>query len=279
MLMGKQQLRVNCSIDWLSVTTEHGRGELSPVNMKGEKILGKGMMGYAQSYRFDNGLIHLWDANRPEVHIIYNGSTLKKLPGGFDEQWLVEWHLGAGHKVTRIDTAIDVFDSGHTISEFADVWASGNVKTRARTGTFISDPRGDNGDTFYVGSRKKKRKLLRVYDKGLEQRVDEDWIRFEMQYNGGAARSAARQVDTAQDLYTLFAGQLASFCSFEHPLFRELTADIKKIPVRHNMPTGLDKRLEWVMSSVVPALVTLEREQPGFMMFLASEILERIKLR
>ncbi len=266
-----------CSIDWLSITSRIGEGELSPKPVMNNRSEQGGWMGYKSSYHFDSGVVHLWSEDRPELHCVYSGKTLRNISQIMSIQELVQWHVKAGHRVTRIDTAIDVMNTGAVITEFADNWKDGKVKTLAKTGILISDPREVTGDTFYVGSRKKKRKLLRIYDKAREQKIDGDWLRFEMQYGGGAARSCASAIDKTSNMAHTFRGQLKAFCEFSHPVYKAIIGDTIAMPVRHDMPSGVDKRLEWLWTSALPAMVTLESEKPGIMQVLINEVYERIE--
>ncbi len=266
-----------CSIDWLSVTSKILHGEVSPESLLTNRTDGNGWMGYKSSYHYESGIVHLWSDDRPEIHCVYSGKTLRNISEIMSIQELIQWHAKQGHRVTRIDTAIDVMNTDTKITEFAQDWQRGTVKTQARSGTLISDPRNKAGDTFYVGSRKKKRKLLRIYDKAREQKIDKDWLRFEMQYGGGAARNCASAVSKTNDLSKTFRGQLRAFCEFSHPTYKMVMGDSEPMPVRHDMPSGVDKRLLWLWTSALPAMVTLEMEKPGMMELLMNEVYERIE--
>ncbi len=270
-------LELYCSIDWLSVTSKILQGEVSPEKLLTERTDGNGWMGYKSSYHYESGIVHLWSEDRPEIHCVYSGKTLRNISEIMSIQELIQWHSKQGHRVTRIDTAIDVMNTGARIIEFAQDWKKGTVKTHARSGTMISDPRDIAGDTFYVGSRKKKRKLLRIYDKAKEQRIDKDWLRFEMQYGGGAARSCASAVAHTDSLSKTFRGQLRAFCEFSHPVYQMVIGNSEPMPVRHDMPSGVDKRLLWLWTSALPAMVTLEQEKPGMVQILMNEVYERIE--
>jgi len=253
-----------CSIDWLSVTTPHGRGALYPKPLGTEYEEKSGKMGYECCFVYQSGITHLWSKNRKEHHIIYSGKTLKNVVEVMPIQQLVQFHVDLGHRVSRIDTAIDVFDSGTPVQDFAEDWKHNRVVTRAKSGLLISDPKGLSGDTFYLGSLKKRRKLLRVYDKAAEQNVDKDWIRLEMQYGQGAARSSAKQIADCESLSETIIGQLRGFARFQVQVYTDIVENALTVNVAHNLPSGVSKRKHWLNTSVTPALVAQELETPGF---------------
>lgn len=271
-------MEVYSSIDWLSITAPHQRGTITPVQATERYIEKGGRMGYKVTYQYESGVMHLWSDDRPEVHCIYSGKTLARMTGIMSGRELVQWHLDLGHRVTRIDTAIDAFDSRCEVTEFAKEWATGNVKTHARSGLFISDPKGESGDTLYVGSIKKRRKLLRIYDKAKEQRVDKDWIRFEMQYGQGAARSASKTIaDSPDSLGRVIMGQMRGFCEFNHPVYQNIIENAESLKTPHDMPKGRTGREAWIWSQVVPALVKQEVDEPGYMGEIFREVYKRIE--
>lgn len=74
--------------------------------------------------------------------------------------WLCEQGLsGLRWGCTRLDLAFDT--QGFTVQQFADAYRSGDVVTKTRKWNEIT---GDDGHTFYVGSRQSDA-LLRVYHK------------------------------------------------------------------------------------------------------------------
>ena len=266
-----------CSIDWLSVTTKHKRGAITPKSLTDTYLEKKGRLGYKVSYVFDNGVTQLWSDDRPEIHVIYSGETLKAISETMSIQNLVQWHADLGHRVSRIDTAIDVFETDLQVIDFAKLWAKGNVKTRAKNGILISDPRNETGDTFYVGSLKKRRKLLRIYDKAKEQQIDKQWVRFEMQWGAGAARTCAKQISESSGLPATIKAQMRGYCDFKQSVWRKVFSDTQPMSVSHEVPAGVPNRLKWLYESVLPAMVKQEIETPGMMDVFARMVHETIE--
>lgn len=268
-------MSMNCSIDYLSLTAPHSRGLSAPKQLLDGFRDDQGRFGYAHCRHYSSGVLELWDEDRPERHVIYSGKTLAKLAQIMPASYLCQWHYDVGHRCSRIDTAVDVFDSGVVVTEFATEWATGNVKTRSKSGLLISDPMGRAGDTFYVGSLKRRRKLLRIYDKAKEQRIDRDWLRFEMQYGQGAARSMARLVSDSHNLSSTVIGAMKQYVKFKHPLYQDIVANESSIRVRHDMSSGVDKTLEWLWQSVLPVLVRIELQNPGHTAIFHDTVMER----
>lgn len=268
-----------CIIDWLSITSQLADSPVSPPSILGQYEQGKGMMGYNESNHYDTGIIHLWDEGRTDVHCIYSGKTLANIKDTMTAQSLVQFHAKQGHRVTRIDTAIDVFESGLLITEIAELWRLGKVVTRSKHGLLMSDPRGKNGDTMYIGSRKRKRKLLRVYDKAKEQNVDGDWIRFEMQYAQGAARSAAKAISETVQVDRTIIGQTAGFARIQHKVWEAIQHGVSELKTKHDRPASGGATLSWVWVNVLPALVKLEKQKPGIMALLYNEVIDRVSVQ
>ncbi len=90
-------------------------------------------------------------------------------------------------KITRIDLAHDFLKGEYTLLQAYSDWAAGKFKSgntqpnaeMAGVG-WLNAP--DGGRTLYVGSRKNGSRLVRVYEKGIEQGdKSSPWVRFELQ--------------------------------------------------------------------------------------------------
>lgn len=93
------------------------------------------------------------------------------------------WILHAidrGWRTTRVDVAFDVYDGGIPVDVIASAYMSHAMEENKRKSTFIQGPKGS---TLYIGSRMSE-KMLRVYDKGLQQGTFLDWVRVELEIKG-----------------------------------------------------------------------------------------------
>lgn len=94
--------------------------------------------------------------------------------------------INAGWRASRVDLCVDIFSHADALESLCDTAGSKRDEGFSRKVQVIRAP---TGDSLYVGSRRSP-KMLRVYDKGSQMRVDTPWVRFEMEYKGAAAMNA-----------------------------------------------------------------------------------------
>lgn len=138
----------------------------------GSWLGGRGRNGYSEGLRHDSGAIILWDGMEGMgVHVDLPGDSL-----AFFQENLPAILEAYEFKASRLDIATDIDDMS-----VADVLAAGDiVVTRARGRVLVSDL-VSGGQTLYIGSLKGGRKLIRLYDKGIEQGSDSKRLRVEVQ--------------------------------------------------------------------------------------------------
>lgn len=158
----------------------------------------------------------------------------------------------AEFKASRIDIAIDVFHqqlhTGRIRKEILEL-----ERTKKITKGYIENAKG--GGTIYLGSRKSD-KMLRVYDKGLQQGVtyDGDWVRFEGEFKRGMARV---MFDVAKDDIVACAPTLVAMLNAEGTKVEKLLNDnfgrgsVSKQPVRKST-----NKEAWLYGAVVSAIVS-----------------------
>lgn len=108
-------------------------------------------------------------------------------------------------KKTRVDFAYDFFDSGFTTSR---LWRNYIEPVFAGKKLKVSFVQSANGDTIYIGSRQSNF-MVRIYDKGKEQKTDQDWIRFEIEIKKDGISCLTG--DFGRD-YRLGASKLMAMC-------------------------------------------------------------------
>jgi len=178
--------------------------------------------------------------------------------GGITALSMLEWVLGEGGRVTRIDLAIDVFDQDIDIVALASTPRIKSAPGSCRKWNYFKGH--DGGCTAYIGSRKSE-KFLRIYDKAAEQGItDRKWTRFELEIKGDAAKVVAEQVAALKEgehaLY--IKGIMKAMFNPDHPLYQEIISAPAHI-VTTNKDTD-DNTLEWLMNSVAKTLAkTIER--------------------
>lgn len=187
------------SIDWISTTSKfkplskeysshpslHDWENWNECNAK---------MGYTVGAKHTTGVTTFSNPNRVDMgqHTIYSGSSLKRVNeyNGTDSYDILEYHRQSLHSITRLDIAVDFFNYGLTVGDFEKCFLSGNAETKIKTATKVKSLT-HAGHTLYIGSQKRKKKLVRVYDKAAEQGKKGDWIRVELQIMGKPATKAS----------------------------------------------------------------------------------------
>lgn len=90
---------------------------------------------------------------------------------------IYEGLINSHWKPTRVDFAYDFFHSGITIGT---IWRKYIEPAFLGKKLKVAFYQGGSGDTIYIGSRQSNY-MIRIYDKGKEQKRDIDWIRFEIE--------------------------------------------------------------------------------------------------
>jgi len=127
-----------------------------------------------------------WHTEHPSMRVLVEmtGQGLSKFRmfGETDDQ-IIRWFTEKGARFTRVDFAVDCFDSGFAACWVDDDWGEGIYHTAARSVLLMQGRTQDEskGDTVYLGSKDSTRRI-RIYDKGKERGVDRDWLRCEMQW-------------------------------------------------------------------------------------------------
>lgn len=188
-------MAIQLIIDWISVTSHNVYPLQSyathPVLHDWENWkLCSGKNGYNEGCKHESGVSVYKNSQRPDMgyHMIYSGKTLGRIKKMYDVDAIeiLAHHIDSGHNITRIDVAIDFLNTGVNVQHFVNAWDNGLVETRLRSASIVKSLT-DDGYTFYVGSRKKRKKLVRIYNKGIESGTGLDWVRVELQLMGKPA--------------------------------------------------------------------------------------------
>lgn len=246
------------SIDWISCTS-HGRLKNGfrfcyPTltnHTQWEAV--KGMMGYDNAYRHTTGVLMLKSSKREDMgtHIVHSGKALSRI----NERWqrnalsLLEFYVNNGASIARVDIAVDIYNSGMDIASLAKQLKSKKCVTRSKSGLFIESMDGQ-GDTLYVGSIKKRKKLLRIYDKGAESGVGGDWIRVEYEVHGKPATQASIEIIESIDRADTMIRIVKGYADFpDDKIWDEIFGGVA--PVYLGSQTSSDGDTEdWLMNTV-----------------------------
>lgn len=198
-------------IDWISVTSHAVYPSQTyathPVLHDWENWrLVNGRNGYNQGSKHESGVIAYRNSERADMgtHVIYSGKTIQRVLKMYDISAfdLLSYHIENGHNIARIDLAIDFLDTGVTVGDFVGAWKLGYIKTRLRKANIVKSLDGE-GYTLYIGSQQRRKKLVKVYNKGVESGLGGDWVRCEIQLMGKPATQVSKLITTEEDLVSV----------------------------------------------------------------------------
>ena len=158
------------------------------VGVTDKKVSGVG--GYTNAIRFSNGVVAMNNPNQSRMgtYVVYSGSAIANVMESMED--VIDFHMGMGHRISRLDLAVDAIDSDLDIWELAQQYKEKKCKTAAKSGAIMKDLDYE-GDTLYIGSTKKRKKLLRVYNKAVEMGLDGiNWKRIELQLMRPSSKEA-----------------------------------------------------------------------------------------
>lgn len=94
-------------------------------------------------------------------------------------------------QLSRIDLCYDDYDKKYRPLDYARFWFDDRIKSHFQT-MDIKGTGKDIGNTFYLGSLKKRTKVLRIYDKDYESNGEKDCVRYEFELHAEYARDMAQ---------------------------------------------------------------------------------------
>lgn len=270
-------MKWSCKIDWLTLTKSavfampHGDNmnrynaisialsifsQLFHRECEVEATKNNPFYEYAYKELVTGATVHIARDTRTQgVMLVLSGQVLDKVD---DPSLFLSCAHICGWKCTRLDVAFDIIDSGYTIQQCYDGYCSLMPHTPRRKTAFVA---GKNGDTFYIGSRSSA-KMLRIYDKGRQQKLAVDWMRVEIELKDYAALVGA----THAEKYPASLGkEIARLIDNPADVFAQICEDASEgdVTVRSTKPRTSSNRLVWLLNSVMPALKSLAREESG----------------
>jgi len=242
-----------------------------------------GLNGYKEVY--DVGPLVVMTAGRAGMgtHVVLSSGALADVAGLYRDGlsgFIADMNGLSRFKVSRLDVAIDVFDSGISRNLIAEHLRTGSWVGLLRTWREWSDFGKDNkpvgGTTFYVGSTSGE-VLLRIYDKRLERLSHaahfssksrssvKDWWRFEWQFRGDGASLAFDLLSSAD--YAGLLSMCLRYCDFKDSQsasriercdralwWQGIVGAIEpSAPVRDDVQWSYSSTKEWLVSTVAKA--------------------------
>lgn len=252
-------------IDWISITHKTD-GDLLPETVNRSHTQGKARNGYTECKSYLNGIMEMFNPQRPDmgIHIVYTGKALQATceQSGMTRDDILLHHLAIGGKPSRIDVALDIENSGMIIDE---LWKQLETK-QAKTLSSHSRSQSGNGKgyTLYVGSRKTRKKMLRIYDKAAEQGWDfVDYKRIELEMRQEVCRNfCGLYLEGGLDT-GIIEGSIRGVCDFpDDKLWNSIfDYEASKLPVG---TTGDGDTETWLLKQVAPALARVIAFKPQF---------------
>jgi len=200
------------------------------------------------------------DLKQQGVKLTFSGAAVARLP---DPAELVRQALAVGARITRVDAALDLIDSGIDAPEQYRI-AKASYGDNFRRGVKVWDETNNKG--ISVGARSSDYHL-RVYHKGLERGVADDWLRVELEAKGRAAIPVAQQIDTNPTAVVAKMRDMLTVAMLDlHTALLQLSEGEEAIHVP--VPPRSPARQKWMYQQVLPAFKTwLEEDPPAAMEF------------
>jgi hypothetical protein len=240
------------TIDWLTCTLPDAVGPaslhaiLDRVWHEQGAISQKPAFGYQWAIQSPCGVL-VQSSGRLDMGtcIVHSGSALTELKmrtPDFDER--LTKLLATCATCSRIDIAIDV-TSIRLVKDLIACIKDDKVKTHVKKWGVIEG--NDGGTTLYVGSRDSER-MLRIYDKAVEQGLTgQTWDRIELEVKGQAAHRLARAL-AHFDPEGVVRSWIDDFCHFDNEIWTMLmTTPISYYSASQRRKS--DTR-EWLLNSV-----------------------------
>jgi Replication initiation factor len=261
-----ENMRTHGKIDWLAVTYQNVPNPtrlLAPI-MQGHSftVKGPGPHGYLKMWTNDLGATLLTDgAPNMGIHAIMTGQTLESVRAfGATDRTLAGDIVAMNGRVSRVDVAVDVFETTLTPEDLETAYRALRVMTRARAGSVIRDLETPE-HTVYIGKRASGR-LLRAYNKGAQMRTDEAWLRLELECKKVMARNLIATIAEHDDTRAVINNAIRKFVNF--PDIPEYVAalDAPNVMIRQQ-PAKMTRTYLWLLSVCAPALARYETEHPS----------------
>lgn len=262
----QKQAELSAHIDWVSVTVPHHdmrdneRHCVLADDFKAGFKPARGTMGYTSARQYQSGAIVQWNDAHVSmgVHVTYSAQALRYAAENFGlEQTEILENLTAFGRLSRIDVCVDVANVPIDISKLYTDMKNGTVRTRAKTFDYVESAKAGNetgARTAYVGSMHKRKKLLRVYDKGMQLNLDDYLTRFELEVHGVPAQQAGRELLRE---YSVFAetirGLISGYANFDNTHVGEYLRSDMPIKLSHPKYQKSDTA-KWLIETVAKTL-------------------------
>lgn len=218
--MNSDEYDVTCGIDWLSFTYPDGTYQRPFYLSKQHWDDRAALMNYTVVRKFHSGVIEARNPDRPAmgIHVVYSADALSKIALDYQITPLsiMTNSMGNGAKCRRVDLKIDVKGCGLDINELAQHVDEKKCATNTRRATYIQGKLDAKDHGLYIGSLKKRTRLMRIYDKAVELNLDDyvDWKRIELEHKGDYATKASESIKGAENPANRIVELIKTFADF-----------------------------------------------------------------
>ena len=217
--------------------------------------------GYTVAALNNAGCRVMINPNRDDMgqHCMYPGSCLNNYAAaGIDPMEILKHHELYGDVCKRIDIAIDCEDSGITPQAYDALLDTGAANAHGRQ--YHLEKYSDGSYTLYIGSRESDYHM-RIYDKAMEQGIEGDIKRVELEIKGTRATQVARLMSSGalNDGLALARGIMLKMVDFKTEAWREITGNTP-IAIAKSKVNEPDTE-KWLMTQVATAMARLIKRQ------------------
>lgn len=213
----------NLSIDWLEVT------QLKPtypkilidklgLNVEDLKKLETGLNGYKDRFICQNSGAVFLENGTAEMgeHLTLSGSACRYYYNFIEDLTGMAYLLAHDPliNITRLDLALDVFDK-KLFSKCLEEYKKDNFLCKFKTTKHLETKKAGvtTGGTLYFGSRSSQ-VMIRIYDKGAEQKKEIDWTRIEIVIKKDYAKKALEESYSKGGIKYLYFGLINNYLRF-----------------------------------------------------------------
>jgi len=256
-------MAISLTIDWISCTAHESitDGEFmvfDDLQKWHEWELTRGGNGYDNGAKHKSGLRAYKSSTRNDMgqHYIYSGSTLSWIEKEYGKNGInvLLYHVKKKHNIARLDVAVDFKGQNIDVQSFVNAYNNGKCTTALKKASEIKSI-GESGHTFYIGSTKKRKKLVRIYDKGAETGDNSDWIRVELQVMGKPATTLAKMISRGRDPKLAMIGAIKATVNFDGiPQWDKFCGMYHEVKIGSQSAKVSDPK-EWLEKQVFPSLV------------------------
>lgn len=259
---------ISANIDWISSTylTENKSDCVREIHSlegaEGTPVWGYN--GYDTAKQYPSGAIMMWHSKTASmgVYVVYTAKCIARLfeLRGVQQDVLLDT-LATNGRISRLDVALDVENGRINIAKLYKDAKRGKISTRAKSFGYVEsaninkDGKVEGCETAYIGSMTKRKKLLRIYDKGQQLGLKIDLKRFELELHGYPAINAAKTLKSHEygEMPQDIAGMIQGYADFTETSARKVFAHRDKIKLTHARYKK-SNTAQWLIDVVAPTL-------------------------